>query len=195
MRRYLPGVAAAVLGMVAAGVGVGSVEGVAVQNSRFSDVAADHYAAVAVERAAEVGFCPGEPIERWVMAVWLTRVVDNLEPGQDPALDQGRQAVSLFVDVDPVEWWAPYVERIAQLGVTTGCASEPARFCPYEAVTRAQMASFLARAFNLETDVAPADFVDVDGVHANNIDAVAAAGVTMGCGANLTLLGSGSILA
>ncbi|MCE2527107.1 MAG: S-layer homology domain-containing protein [Actinomycetia bacterium] len=61
MRRYLPGVAAAVLAMVAAGVGVGSVEGVAVQNSRFSDVAADHYAAEAVERAAEVGVTRGYP--------------------------------------------------------------------------------------------------------------------------------------
>ena len=76
---------------------------------------------------------------------------------------------------------APYVERLADLGVTDGCATEPARFCPYETVTRARMASFLVRAFGLP--VAPsAGFADVEGgVHAANIDALAASGVTSGC--------------
>ena len=86
-------------------------------------------------------FCPGDPIERSVMAVWLVRVIDGTEPS--PA------GPSRFADVDVAEWWAPHVERLAELGVTKGCSSRPARFCPEDPVTRAQMASFLARAGGL----------------------------------------------
>ena len=75
------------------------------------------------------------------MAVWLVRLLD----GADPAA----VGSSRFADVDESEWWAPYVERLADLGVTDGCATEPARFCPTETVTRGRMASFLVRAFGL----------------------------------------------
>ena len=61
-------------------------------------------------------FCPGEPIRRWVMAVWLVRVLD-----ESPSTEAGPR----FSDVDAGVWWAPYVERLADLGVTTGCATDP----------------------------------------------------------------------
>ena len=65
--------------------------------------------------------------------------------------------------------------------MTDGCATEPARFCPYETVARVRMASFLVRAFGLPQSP-PAGFVDVGGgPHAANIDALAASGVTSGC--------------
>ena len=82
-------------------------------------------------------FCPAEVLKRWVMAVWLVRVLD----GADPDTFSRRSA-----DVDPDQWWAPYVERLAVLGVTHGCATGPARFCPNDSVTRGQMATFLTRA-------------------------------------------------
>ena len=117
-------------------------------------------------------FCPGEPILRWVMAVWLVRVL-----GEAPAEEGG----SRFADVDAGEWWAPYVEGLADLGVTMGCATDPLRFCPEESVKRAQMASFLVRAFGLEA-AGSAGFVDTAGnTHEANIDALAAGGVTAGC--------------
>ena len=37
--------------------------------------------------------------------------------------------------------------RLAASGITAGCAAD--RFCPNGVVTRAQMATFLARAFDL----------------------------------------------
>ena len=37
----------------------------------------------------------------------------------------------------------------AVMGITVGCAVEPARYCPDDPVTRAQMATFLARALKL----------------------------------------------
>ena len=77
------------------------------------------------------------------------------------------------------------IEAIARAGITGGCVAEGTAFCPDLSVTRAQMASFLARALGLDP-VAPS-FTDVNpgGVHAGNIGAIAAAEITFGCGTNL----------
>ncbi len=136
-------------------------------------------------------FCPGEPILRWEAAVWLARVLVELEAADGlpeslaPRFGDGlaESSASRFGDVAAGVWWVPHVELLADLGVTVGCAAEPARFCPSDSVTRAQMASFLVRAFGLallEGD--GAQFVDVDGgVHAGNIVALSVSGVTKGC--------------
>ena len=123
--------------------------------------------------------CPGDPIPRWVVAVWLVRVVDGGNPAPADA--------SLFADVDPQEWWAPFPGRLSRLGITTGCSAEPARFCPDRPVTRAQMAVLLVRAFDLAPvataaeSAAPA-FVDIEDSFARrHIGALAAAGITGGC--------------
>ena len=119
-------------------------------------------------------FCPKAPIQRWVMAVWLVRALDNTDP--HPV------ASSRFSDVEGDEWWSPYVERLADLRVTRGCTTSPARFCPTEPVTRQQMASFLVRAFKLER--APGNqFIDVGegNPHLVDINALVAAGITAGC--------------
>ena len=121
------------------------------------------------------GLCPSEPLRRWEMAVWLVRVLDDDEP---------QRSVSRFDDVDAASWWAPYTERLAELSVTSGCSTESLRFCPEGPVTRGQMAAFLVRAFEL--DAGPrAGFVDVapTDTFADDIDALAAAGVTVGCSA------------
>lgn len=120
--------------------------------------------------------CPGLLIERWVIAIWLVRVLDGGDP--EPL------GFNRFEDVHPGLQWAAHAERLAELGVVSGCSLEPARFCPRAPVTKAQMATLLARAFNLESDT-PAGFVDVDpqSAHAPSIDAIAAAGIAGGCGA------------
>ena len=90
------------------------------------------------------------------------------------------QTTDQFDDVDDDAWWAPYTGRLAELGVTTGCATEPLRFCPNRPVTRAQMATFLVRAFNLQPGPS-AGFADTSGTHESNINAIAAVGITTGC--------------
>ena len=90
-----------------------------------------------------------------------------------------------FVDVDSSSVHAASIEALFAAGITTGCGIDPLRFCPDGAVTRAQMASFLARAFDLvEVEQLAAGFVDVDSssVHAASIEALFAAGITTGCG-------------
>ena len=117
--------------------------------------------------------CPDEPISRATVAVWLGRAVTGSEPA---AVDTSR-----FADVDSEDWRAAHIERLAELGVTEGCATDLLRFCPDEPVTRAQMAAFLVRAFDLPA-AGSAGFADTDGnFFEDSIDALAAAGVTAGC--------------
>ena len=155
--------------------------------TEFSDIndAGGHQPAIDALQARDIlsgtecrprEFCPNQPIKRWVMAVWLVRSVDESEP---MAIDSSR-----FSDVNPDEWWAPYVERLADLGITLGCATSPARYCPTEAVTRAQTASFLVRAFHL-TPRSSSLFTDTkDTLHSSDIDTLVAAGLTAGCATN-----------
>ena len=117
-------------------------------------------------------FCPDDPIDRWVMAVWLVRVLGG---------EVTDTATSRFDDVDASEWWSTYAEELADRDITTGCKTDPLRYCPDDSVTRAQMATFFVRAFDLES-ASPAGFTDTGGnKHEANIDALAAAGITTGC--------------
>ena len=147
------------------GVGVGCGRVCRAGRRVFSDLDGSGPHRPAVESLASEGvfdgtecapgdFCPRDAVERWVMAVWLVRILDGEDPGAVSSLR--------FVDVDTSQWWAPYVDRLADLGVTAGCATEPDRFCPFGTVSRAQMASFLGRAFQMPT-ASPAGFVDVSG--------------------------------
>lgn len=68
-------------------------------------------------------------------------------------------------------------------GITEGCGG--GRFCPKDPVTRAQMATFLTRALDLNTGAAN-PFADVGGAHAQAAAEVAAAGISLGCGDGTT---------
>jgi len=88
------------------------------------------------------------------------------------------------VDVDSSRWWAPYVERLAALGITQGCATSPARYCPHDYVRRDQMATFAARAFQLEAGPA-SDYIDTVGnPHTVNIEAAITEGFVDECATN-----------
>ena len=120
--------------------------------SAFTDIADAGVHQESVEALEEAGLleltacgrnrlCPNEPILRWVMAVWLVRLLDGA--------DAEPEGTPRFADVDPDRRSAPFIERLAELEATKGCQTEPElQFCPNEAVTRAQMASFVDRARN-----------------------------------------------
>ena len=106
------------------------------------------------------------------MATFLVRALDL------PPVDGNR-----FADVSGTHM--ANINALAEAGITLGCNSDGTLFCPDDGVTRAQMASFLARALDLpasETDW----FTDDDGLsHESNINAVADAGITLGCGTKI----------
>lgn len=127
-------------------------------------------------------FCPDDPLPRWVMAVWMVRSVEDQAP---PDIDG-----TIFADVDSDAWWASYVQRLWEVGITRGCAVGPVRYCGNQPVTRGQMASFLNRAFGLARilgfeGAGFLEFTDIEGsAHALSIQALAASGITIGCATN-----------
>jgi len=52
-----------------------------------------------------------------------------------------------FGDVNPNYWAAAWIKQLVTEGITAGCGS--GTYCPEQPVTRAQMAVFLVRTFNL----------------------------------------------
>ena len=175
-------VAAAVTAWMA--VAVAAVAPAAAQPGGFDDVAEDVYYSVPVAALAELGifagtecaqgFCPSEPIDRKTMAVWMVRVLDGEDP---PAVSESR-----FDDVDAHSFHAPFIERLAELGVTGGCG-DGSGFCPDRVVSRAQMAVFLTRAYGLPAGADPG-FLDVpgDAWYAAAVSSLAASDITGGCG-------------
>ena len=173
---------AAAVALVASVLGFSSPA--AAQSQPFADIPQDAFYSEAVgalagggvfdgTECAEAMLCPGEPIDRKTMAVWTVRVLD----GQDPAqISQTR-----FSDVAADSFHGPFIERMAELGVTVGCGDGSA-FCPDVTVSRAQMAVFLARAFDLDPGPAPG-FSDVapDAWYYDEVAALAASGIAAGC--------------
>lgn len=149
----------------------GSSTAPAAASSHFVDVSGTH--ADNIERIAEAGvtegcepdrFCPSDTVTREQMASFLVRALDL------PAADSNP-----FVDAGGVHEGA--IASLAAAEITLGCTDD--RFCPAEPVSRAQMATFLARGFEL---AAPQTTYFTDGgVHQENINAVADAGITAGC--------------
>ena len=163
---------------------VAAQQGAGEGSGTYPDTPADSYYAEPVSQLTEQGvfdgtlcadgFCPGEAIDRKTMAVWTIRVLTGDDP---PPVTETR-----FDDVDADGFYAPYIERMAELGVTRGCG-DGSGFCPAGTVIRAQMAAFLSRAFNLADGPDPG-FSDVpaDAWYAADVARLASSGITSGCG-------------
>ena len=122
----------------------------AATGTMFTDVPADHPFAKWIEQLARDGitggcgpglYCPGAPVTRGQVAVFILRAV--LGAGFVPPPATGTP----FTDVPADHPFAAWIEELARRGITGGCA--PAAFCPAAVVTRAQVAVFLARALDL----------------------------------------------
>ncbi len=114
-------------------------------------------------------FCPQAPVSRAQMATFLNRAFDFAAAPADYFLDDNSSIHESAIN------------RARFASVTGGCYT--LRYCPSASVTRAQMASFLARVLNLPA--AQADhFTDDEGnMHEDAINRLADAGVGSGCAA------------
>ena len=117
---------------------------------QFTDVADDDWyrpfaqwaAANSVISAPDGRFDPSGAVTRADMAEMLVAAFDHLTASPEP---QG-----LFTDTAGLPTAAVRaMEGIHDAGVTTGCGTNPLRYCPAKKVTRAQMASFLLQTINL----------------------------------------------
>ncbi len=109
---------------------------------------------------------------------WVTQLF-FAAPGYAPAGGGPIDFAGTFAD-DDNSVFQDDIEKLAASGITKGCGETS--FCPTSVVTRGQMAAFLVRALDLPA--APsAGFGDAVGhLFEADIDALAGAGITSGCG-------------
>jgi hypothetical protein len=95
------------------------------------------------------GYCPSENVTRDQMAAFLVRAT-QVEAGQSTVNFTCNGGVNCsaetpyFSDVSTADQFFPYIQKLKELGITTGCGGGD--YCPSENVTRDQMAAFLVRA-------------------------------------------------
>ena len=120
---------------------------------RFSDVPEDAWYYPYVQHIASLGvavgckdgtrYCPRQPVARSQMALFLYRAFDP----EDAKVDEPS-----FDDIAPDHYAFEAIEALYAAGITTGCGTEPLRYCGIGHVTRAQMAAFLSRAITHAQD-------------------------------------------
>ena len=83
------------------------------------------------------GFCPADGVKRQQMAVFLLKARFGASFSPAPATG------TVFQDVPASSPFAPWIEHLAALGITGGCA--PGLYCPDAIVNRQQMAVFVLK--------------------------------------------------
>ena len=120
-------------------------------NTGFTDVSPSYWSAAWIKQLAAEGitagcdngnYCPEAPINRAQMAVFLLRAKHG-SSYTPPAVGSSTG----FGDVPGNHWAAAWIKQLVAEGITVGC--ESGNYCPEAPVTRAQMAVFLTRTFNL----------------------------------------------
>lgn len=117
--------------------------------TKFNDVPLGAFGDAWIEQLAAEGitsgcgngnYCPNQAVSRSQMAVFLVRA--NHGNSFVPPTASG-----IFLDVPVDSFGANYIEQLFADGITGGCGG--GNYCPNNSVTRAEMAVFLVRTFNL----------------------------------------------
>jgi len=115
----------------------------------FNDVSSDHPFVEYVNLIRMAGltngcslfpplFCPEQNVTRGQMSVFIIRAAI----GSDSFAYSN---VPFFDDVSQNHPFFKYIQKLKELGITNGCSTTPARFCPDAEVSRLQIAIFLMR--------------------------------------------------
>jgi hypothetical protein len=117
----------------------------------FADVPISYWAVNWIEKSFADGitagcgggnYCPENPVTRAEMAVFLLKAKHGAAYTPPPA-------TGIFVDVPTTYWAASWIEQLYAEKITGGCKLSPLSYCPDKSVTRAEMAVFLVKTFNL----------------------------------------------
>lgn len=114
-------------------------------------------------------FCPGRTITRGELAAFIRRALELPGASADTYVDDDE---SVFEDD---------IESLVGAGIVLSCNEAGDRFCPDMPVTREVMARFLVKAFPIPTSDIDAFSDDGDSRFEDDINAIAAVGVTKGC--------------
>jgi len=117
----------------------------------FTDVPSSHPFFNYIQKLKELGitggctpstkFCPDDNVTRGQMAAFMVRGKMRSLHGDNFPFPQ----TALFTDVPAAHPFFSFVQKLRDLGVTTGCTATT--YCPDDNVTREQMAAFIVRAF------------------------------------------------
>jgi len=121
-------------------------------------------------------FCPDDNVTRGEMALFLVRAMGYTDNGGG----------NRFTD-DDGSFYEDAADKLRTAGVTLGC-NPPTNdhFCGDDFVNRSQMAAFLVRAKGYTDNGGGNLFTDDNGsIFENDIDKLATAGVTKGCGTSI----------
>ena len=137
------------------------VEPAAVSESSFADVESDEWWLAHVERLAELEvtkgckteplrYCPDRSVTRAQTATFLVRAFDLAVAEPAGFTDTAGNTHETNIDA------------LAAARVTAGCKADPLSYCPAKSVTRAQMATILARALGLVEVPTPTEDTEED---------------------------------
>jgi hypothetical protein len=129
---------------------LGDFDPAAPAQQRFNDVPPSNVFYAFIEEMAQRqitlgcgggNYCPAQPVLREQMAAFIIRALGEFSPPTPPS--------QRFNDVPPSNVFYNFIDRMAVLQITLGCTPDHSLYCPGDSVTRAQMAAFLVRAFQL----------------------------------------------
>ncbi len=187
MRRLI--LALLILGLLAAPAGAASLPpggSFVDDDGSIFESEIEAIAAVGVTKGCNnerTSFCPKRFVTRGQMAAFLVRSLGLT--AQDPSIDFNDDNGSIFEND---------IEKLATAGITKGCNAAGTVFCPDREVSRKEMAAFLVRALGLTAQDSTIDFADDDGlIFEDDIEKLATAGITKGCGTGNTFCPNQSV--
>ncbi|MGQ0848702.1 MAG: PQQ-dependent sugar dehydrogenase [Actinomycetota bacterium] len=142
-------------------------------DGNLHEAAIEAIAAAGITSGCGTGlYCPSQAVTRAEMAVFLIRAL-----GESPIAHRGT-----FPDVPAGQWYTGHVERIAQLGITTGYPDGSYR--PANPISRGEMSVLLMRALGETPAPYLATFTDVPDQQffTGAVERIFLLGVTAGCG-------------
>jgi len=158
-----------------------------VQGATFADVPTSHLFYKEIGKLSARGitvgagngnYLPDQAVARQEMAAFIIRALGDFDP---PTPTSQR-----FADVPPDNPFYAFIEQMAVRGITGGCDQDGTIYCPFDAVTREQMAAFIMRAVGEFLPPTPPSQRFTDVPPANPfypfIDRLWIRGVTVGCG-------------
>ncbi len=107
-------------------------------------------------------------------------------------MEGGLTSIVPFNDVPPTDPYFDYISLMSNYGITLGCLASPPLYCPTSPVTRAEMAAFLVRAYDVATGLpltfpptpyfqdVPASGIP-DSIYFDDVQRLAQLGITIGC--------------
>lgn len=119
-------------------------------------------------------YCPNQSVTREQMAVFIIKAM-----GANTAACSSAP----FSDVPKTNAYCPYIKKLVDLGITSGCTSS--KYCPGNDITRGQMAVFIVKGMGATTTAcssAPFSDVPKTSAYCPYIKKLVDLGITSGCG-------------